>query len=412
MGWIIVTYTWLFRGLERNELLSSWTGVERVRTVSDFTVFYTAAKISAAGENPYDSSLLTKKLKELVSPSDLDGRYLIQYPPYFIAALAPLTNLPLETAWWVWTLLGLGLVWVSGMFTVRDTAVGNRLGIIFILVLVLASFPCWLSIKSGQTAFWLLFSNAAVFHFLRTSRPVLAGLCLIGVLFKLQYLPLLAVAGLCLGGKKFALGAVLAMSILVGIVLIANGFAPFTAFPLALSHHQTHEDLVGSVPALMQNLVGCLLFGGGHISPTILLTALSILALAGLTLGAAWLKYNKKPTEDQWYFLAALSLLLSLLLSPNAYAYDYVSLLVPFLYLWRWLAQKQEQCKGLKQEQCKGVKQKAVLLKMLILFFPVFSWTFSAQVFSRQAVGLFPSYVLYLVLVLIIMWRIEATKVI
>lgn len=90
--------------------LAPYGGPAGVGLGSDFAMFYTGARVSHAGENPYDYRLLDRDevatfTRQGVRPSHKIGWVRVGNPPLLFVLLEPLTGLPFRVAGWLWIAL-------------------------------------------------------------------------------------------------------------------------------------------------------------------------------------------------------------------------------------------------------------------------------------------------------------------
>jgi Glycosyltransferase family 87 len=88
--------------------LMPWTNHDRIET-TDFVNFYAAATIVRAGNGPilYKAETQDPVLRSILGRKSLD--YFL-HPPFFAAAMVPLSYLKVEHAFVVWTLFNLALI--------------------------------------------------------------------------------------------------------------------------------------------------------------------------------------------------------------------------------------------------------------------------------------------------------------
>jgi hypothetical protein len=217
-----------------------------------------------------------------------------------VAFFYPFAWLPFNLAWAVWA--GLGMLITAAVLKLHDYGQSRRW--IIVLTAVAASLPAYFNFRVGQNAVFLLAGSALFFYFFRQNQAFKAGLSSVVLLCKPQFAPLFVVAGLILG--KF-------------------------------------EYLGGLAIAWVGAMVG--------------------MGLAALAVGLLWGTYRTSQRSDNGLFelLAACTLLLALIFGIHVLPYEYMSLSVVAMLLWRALSRVSS-----------GRRSK--VLRVLILVTPFLSW--------------------------------------
>lgn len=154
------------------------TFTRKMPPIMDFLNLYTGAQIVHQGQSSllYDLETQATVQDRLLAPYKLpEGVLPFWYPPFVAQALSPLANLPLLTAYGIWTTLGFGLMAVSVWLLSRLLAPTRRLDF---LLLVLAFAPLYLAAWQGQTTFLTLALLSAALVGLRRGADLTAGVCL------------------------------------------------------------------------------------------------------------------------------------------------------------------------------------------------------------------------------------------
>jgi len=281
----------------------------------DFIVYWTAAKISAAGDAvvAYDASAFEAKQKEAVG-EDANGFPWV-YPPVAFVLVMPLALLPYGAAFAAW-LAVTGAVFVSALRRLAQ----NR-----------AAF--WLALAFPATLFNLIIGQAGLLTaglfawamLLLPARPVAAGALLGLFAFKPHFLPLILLALLAARELK-TLGAALASAgALATITLVVFGAGPWQAFLSQLN--DSTAMLYGDVfpVAKMQSVTALVLaLGGSDLASQVVQGVTTFLAAAFVL----WLWHRDAPFE---YKAAGLGLA-SLLATPYVYHYDLTLMGVAMLF--------------------------------------------------------------------------------
>ncbi len=167
-------------------------------TAADFDVFWTAA---SHWQTPYDHGIIEVIKKKM----HITGYWPFAYPPTFLLFLWPFGQMPMETAYAIWTSLSLGLFAFTCTYMMRP-----MLAAALVVWTPAASF----AILSGQST--LLMGSLILFGFsFLEKRPLLAGVLLgTAACIKPQFM---VMAPIVLWGQWRTVGA----AIVTGIVLIA-----------------------------------------------------------------------------------------------------------------------------------------------------------------------------------------------
>jgi hypothetical protein len=282
----------------------------------DFIVYWTAAKLGAAGDAvvAYDASAFEAKQTEAVG-EDANGFPWV-YPPVAFVIVMPLALLPYGAALAAW-LVASGAVFVSALRRLAQDR---------------ASF--WLALAFPATLFNLIIGQAGLLTagmfawamLLLPARPVAAGALLGLFAFKPHFLPLILLA-LLAGRELKALAAAFASGgTLVAISLVAFGAGPWQAFLSQLT--DSTAMLYGDVfpVAKMQSVTALVLALGGCDITSQLVQGMTTLAAAVFVY---WLWRHDGPFE---YKAAGLGLA-SLLATPYVYHYDLTLMGVALVFL-------------------------------------------------------------------------------
>ena len=246
---------WLFEG-------SLFAHMENGRPyISDFVNVYSMAYLANRSlhehVNFYDPILQAETAKTFTAPVIAEVPFTFQYPPWFFPLLMPLSHVSISNAFLIWDLIGIALI----AWAVYILAFGfhkSNFSRVFVMVAVFASYPTWLCLRLGQTA-WINFAALTVFWWLIGQRKsFLAGLAASVFTMKFQYLPLPFLVGLMRGRLKFALGFSLVTALLLALTLLTIGWENIACYPQVILGIGVGKNVSGVSPELMQNLRGAL----------------------------------------------------------------------------------------------------------------------------------------------------------
>ena len=289
---------------------------------NDFTFYLAAASIGLAHGWPsiYDLHLQQTELDALGSGIKIAqlARY-ISPPPVAWLAL-PLTPLPYEVGYWIWSALLLAaLAWTWYL-----AAPGRGFERVIHLAAALGWLPIIYALQLGQPGLFVALGVAACWGLLRAGRPFWAG-CALGVLALKPQLAFLLPAALLVSGRTRAFWAsVFTLGVLAAASAIALG-------PSGIADYADRLNFAAGVPVnrelTLAPIVGSLL--------------VTRVIQAGIALWALVLAYRLRHRAPEWIFIPAL--VGGLLASPYLHLDDLAMLgLAAWLYLrtsppaWTW----------------------------------------------------------------------------
>ncbi len=301
----------------------------------DWSLFFAQALAvrAGAGSAMYDTVTIDHYLQTLTTYSAVPAELTalpVPYPPWFAAALVPLTLLPGLAALALWLALSLGAVLHLGY---RVSQLLPDLGWVGSVVAILASVAVAWGLFMGQPAVLLAVPVSEMYFSLRAGRDFRAGLWLGVLLLKPQYALLLglfilwkrrwfAVLGACLSGLAF-----------VALGLLAAGVDSLPRFIASVRElGDLHNEIAG--PLLMMNwraIVLALRPGIGEATGQLLVWTLSLLTmLAALLLWRG--RWN--PTSDTFGPKFAALSIAALVGSYHSHVHGAALLIVPLALAW------------------------------------------------------------------------------
>jgi hypothetical protein len=291
---------------------------------NDFTFYVAAARVGLkhGWTSIYDLSMQQAELDALGSRIHIAelARY-ISPPPVAWLAL-PLTPLPYEVGYWVWSatlLTALGLTWYLA-------APGRGPERLIHLAAALGWLPVIYGLQLGQPGLLVALGVAGSYALLRVGRPFLAGLALGALALKPQLAFLVPAALLVSGRTRAFYGGVVALGLLGIASAIALG-------PSGVAEYSARLNFAASVPVNRELTLAPLL---GNLPVSRVIQA----AIATWSLVLAY-RFRRRATE--WIFVVPL--VGGLLASPYLHLDDLVMLgLAGWLYLrtdrqprWAWV---------------------------------------------------------------------------
>jgi Glycosyltransferase family 87 len=141
------------------------------RMPKDFLQYWSSARLSLRGENPYDHALLLAE-QQLADPGSREA-VMMWNPPPALALYAPLAFVPARWAALLWICAQLLAVMVACDMLWRVYAPGRPR---WTAQLVALSFVgTWWMVAYGQNTGLLVLGLAGYLHFIRKDRPIAAG---------------------------------------------------------------------------------------------------------------------------------------------------------------------------------------------------------------------------------------------
>jgi hypothetical protein len=364
--WGLLSYASLVQFLKENRLFA--LSMDGRPYVCDFVNSYNAALLAGqAGRDGvaiYDPKVQAESLARLVHPVVPELPFYLQYPPYFWVIMRPLAWFDLTGAWLAYCLVT-GIFLCAALFVLVARKFYSNAARVMAMAAVLCSYPAWLSFRLGQVSLMIFPLLALYWILLGSRRSVWAGVVAALMCIKLQYAPVLLVAGVIVGRLGFLAGFASTLLAMVAVSIGTLGWANVSVYPSALLAGETSGRVSGVQVVLMQNVRGELELvtgGGGN-----LVTGTSLLALVVVAIGLTWvwLRIVRSGPEatvfEQGASLTTLALLVS---SLHTHVQDYLMVAIPCL--WLYAASLSDN----------GSSREGKVLRGLIIAFPALSWVF------------------------------------
>ena len=299
---------------------------------NDLTFYYAAAKIglSHGWQSIYDLRLQQEALDALGSRIQIAqlARYISPPPVAWLAV--PLTLLPFQAAYFVWSALLLGALGWTWYLAAPGT---GRLRLVYLAAAV-GWLPVIYGLQLGQPGLFVALGVAGCYALLRSGRPFWAGLALGALVLKPQLAFLVPPALLVSGRYRAFWGSVVAigaLALIAALVVGPSGIATYQerlsfAAGVPVNRELTIAGLIGNVPvarviqvllAIWSLVLVYRLRGGGHewifipvlvgglvASPYLHLDDLVMLGLAG------WLYLRTSPRPG-WSWIAVIALVIA-----------------------------------------------------------------------------------------------------
>ena len=292
---------------------------------NDLTFYYAAAKIglSHGWQSIYDLRLQQEALDALGSRIQIAelARYISPPPVAWLAV--PLTLLPFQAAYLVWSALLLGALGWTWYLTAPGT---GRLRLVYLAAAV-GWLPVIYGLQLGQPGLFVALGVAGCYALLRSGRPFWAGIALGALVLKPQ-LAFLVPPALLVGGRYRAFwGSVVAIGVLALIAAVLVG-------PSGIATYQERLTFAAGVPVNRELTIAGLI---GNVPVARVIQVL-------LAIWSLVLVYRLRGRGHEWIFIPVL--VGGLVASPYLHLDDLVMLgLAGWLYLrtsprpgWSWIA--------------------------------------------------------------------------
>jgi len=292
---------------------------------NDLTFYYAAAKIglSHGWQSIYDLRLQQEALDALGSRIQIAqlARYISPPPVAWLAV--PLTLLPFQAAYFVWSALLLGALGWTWYLTAPGT---GRLRLVYLAAAV-GWLPVIYGLQLGQPGLFVALGVAGCYALLRSGRPFWAGLALGALVLKPQLAFLVPPALLVSGRYRAFWGSVVAIGTLALIAAVVVG-------PSGIATYQERLTFAAGVPVNRELTIAGLI---GNVPVARVIQVL-------LAIWSLVLVYRLRGRAHEWIFIPVL--VGGLVASPYLHLDDLVMLgLAGWLYLrtsprpgWSWIA--------------------------------------------------------------------------
>lgn len=407
--WTVLTYSHTVKAYAEDKLFAYVQ--DGMTYTADFILYYNNGILSwEAWKNKidiYDAHLQNQYLQQLVPNVKLEKIFYSQYPPYLFAIMLPLPFLPMKTVWVIWELAGIAFIAFS-VYHILKTTLKGTFTRAFTYVAVFASFPGWLCFRLGQVA--LMLYPAIMFYWISLDQKkwfragLLGGFCLL----KLQYMPIMFLTGLCLGGWRFFAGYAVMGLFYLGLTIVVLGIDNLLRYPAALKFGEISGEVTGVSPESQQNLRGQLVALLHNDGDMVHLIASAFWIGASLFVGYLWWQESRLrkrelaavnnesagetgtessegkgittslPDDVAWaqrqrfMVLSSATMLIALISSPHTHKQDYIFMTIPCI----WVIYSVVGNFPLEAAPVKGHKTALIFLRYLLIGFPVLSWIF------------------------------------
>ena len=309
---------WLLLSVTLAVIAFVWFGV-------DFRGYYAAARVFAAGANPYDYDLVAQVLLEVTGEMGNNPYY---YPPWFAWLFVPLITLPFQFARAIWMIFNVA-IWTLGLWQLGRLAAWPQIRWQRYALFALTTFSfAWITWRYEQAGILVFVILIALILSIQRQDWVWSGVWLALLLIK-PNVTLIVAAGIILwlfrkGGGQAVLVMLLTLVVLLSVstLLTPDWFQPFfeEGFGQGLTVALDGPDRVVAVRINstfpdwlrmlgIENPIRALLYGAG--------------VSAGVVV-FLWAIYR----SESFLELVSILLLVSYALTPYALQYDYPPLAI------------------------------------------------------------------------------------
>lgn len=290
-----------------------WLGHFKGQVPDDFVAYYAAGSLVLDGQSPYDFRSLTDIIAR-IAPYSVPVR--IFNPPISIAALCPLSILPLEGAFFATTTVSLLFILLLPSLLFPTITARHNLYAIGACLTFIPTISC---LRMGQLTLIATLLTLASWRSLASSRAGLAGLLLSPVLLKsgpfLVMIAVLTFLGAQASWRRFLLG--------ISFIPVISTFLLLPELQEVYSQYLHNLSIATTrIPLSVVGTLQSWFFAstGERAQLLRLLIPLSAIVLAVLLLRAA----TVADKGDQRYFFTTVA---SITASPFCYLFDIVALL-------------------------------------------------------------------------------------
>lgn len=307
---------------------------------ADFTSFYTGYYMVRVGEGAdlYDAAIQSKYQEQFMGGIIFEGGVLLfPNPPFVAVILSPISFLPLETAFYVWTVVQLALlVWI--LFSMNKLfSHWSKPERILLISTILAFWPLANTFILGQFSLFLVLGLVQMYIALKHSRMMRGGLWLALLAIKPHSL---LIPGMMTLNKKYWRAAVVA--VITGIFLfifssLFIGVQPWWQYIRNLLTMSTLYGKLGVNPNSEYTMRGLLSNILGNAQGNLTNTISIIFLIAGMVY--VWFLWKKTTSPDNSNFKLyfAFTILLSVILSLHLNPHDALIAIFPAALFYEYL---------------------------------------------------------------------------
>lgn len=302
---------------------------------TDFFQYVQAGQLATSplAHRVYDPEVQKTWHDELTAPLKAPKVFYNQQPPFLYPLLIPLAWFPYNVAYLLWC-LGQSAAGLTAVYFLSGLNFKTRKEKVIFLMAVFASFPSYLCLWHGNTAFWLLGALGCYTYFWLRKKDIAAGAFFALSTGKPQYSMIMILPSLAnWRWKIMATAAVIEMLLLVWAALFI-GTENIVNYPQILSNAESNPNFIGVNSMGMVSLRG--LYSRFLPAATVTHDSLIASTITMITCLApiAWLWWrtsqpSTKNADHQQRCLLSITVLLALILSPHSQQFDCLLIAIP-----------------------------------------------------------------------------------
>ncbi len=313
---------------------------KKLFVAADFTSFYTGFYMVRVGEgtNLYDVALQSSYQLQFMGGLTFEGGVLLfPNPPFVAIVFSPLSFLPLSTAFYLWSLMLLGLlIWILISLN-RLFSHWDKQDRIVLIIAILAFWPLTYTFLLGQFSLFLVIGLLQMYIAMKNSKLTQAGLWL--VLLSIKPHTLLIPGMLTLNRRywRVAITAVITGLFIFIVTCLIIGLTPWMQYVRSLQALGSFFGKLGVNPNTEYTLRGVLSNIIGNSQGNLINIISTIILLFGMIY--VWLIWKKGIPQDSSRFslFFAFTILLSVFLSLHLNPHDSLVLLLPAAIFYDYL---------------------------------------------------------------------------
>jgi len=310
-----------------------WVARDRIwHGFPDFSIFYTAGRMirSGMGGQLYSVRSQLQVQQTFISTGWL-GPLPFNHPPFEALPFVPLTFLSYATAFVVWDLLSLGVLFAVVVLLRKHSRVLAGISVMDGWLALIAFFPVLDTLLQGQDSIVLLLIFALAYDALSTGEDARAGIWFGLSLFKFQFaVPLVLL--LTLWGRRRT-GAAFAATgaALVALSLSITGWKGLLDYPRFVAKIASTPNSGRTPTDIMANLHGLVEGWGGWPPPKLGLALVLVLSAAVLAWAAS--AGQRLVRGEDWPAAFSFAIVVCVLVSYQANPHDLTLLVIPIALL-------------------------------------------------------------------------------
>jgi hypothetical protein len=250
-----------------------------------------------------------------------NGAYLLQYPPIISLIFLPLSFLPFNIAYYIWTIAQVGLlIWLFILLN-RQFPNWTKQEKFLLTITLLAFWPLSITLLLGQFSLLLLLCIVQLYIALKNSRMIRAGIWLAVMMIKPPTVLIPAAITVNRRYIRAALTFIIALIVMVVMSSILYGYLSWYKYSLLLLSAGARVEVFGFVANVEYTfrglLTGILGNSNGQIINTISMIILFLGIIVAWYLWFARINPDSPRFELRFSFVIALSVFISLHLYPH-----------------------------------------------------------------------------------------------